>query len=86
MVDLVMQASGNLANVDILELSESTLPGVGIFHTIMGLGRQMVKELDLKLTTHCHGTVEEEKPQIQHYLIEVSGLVRVEVAPPPVYR
>ena len=50
MVDLVMQASGNLANVDILELSESTLPGVGIFHTSKGLGRRMVKELDLKLT------------------------------------
>ena len=43
-----MQASGNLVEVDILELSESPWPGVGIFHTGMGLGRQMVKELDLK--------------------------------------
>ena len=33
--------------LDILELSES---GVGIFHTFMGLGRKMGKELDLKLT------------------------------------
>ena len=46
---LVMQASGNLVEVDILERPESPWPGV-IFHTSMGLGRQIVKELDLKLT------------------------------------
>ena len=45
-----MQVSGNLVEVDILELSESPWPAVGIFHTSMRLGRQMVKELDLKLT------------------------------------
>ena len=43
---LVMQAPGSLVEVDILELSESPLPTV---RTIMGLGRRMVKELDLKL-------------------------------------
>ena len=45
-----MQASGSLVEVDILELSESPWPGIGIFHTIMGLEQQMVEELDLKLT------------------------------------
>ena len=50
MAGLVMQAYGILVEVDILELSESPWPGVGIFHTSMGLGHQMVKELDLKLT------------------------------------
>ena len=44
-----MQASGNLVEVDIPELSESPWPGVGIFHTSMGLGWQIVKKLDLKL-------------------------------------
>ena len=47
---LVMQASGNLVEVDILELSEFPWPGVGIFHASMGLGQRMVKELDVKLT------------------------------------
>ena len=45
-----MQASGNLVEVDILELSEFPWPGVGIFHTSMGLGQRMVKEIDLKMT------------------------------------
>ena len=36
--------------MDILELSESLCSGVDIFFTSMGLGWQMVKELDLKLT------------------------------------
>ena len=34
--------------MDILELSESPCSGVGICCTSTGLGRQMVKELDLK--------------------------------------
>ena len=46
----VMQASGSLVDVDILELSESPCSGVDIFCTSMGLGRRIVKELDLKLT------------------------------------
>ena len=45
-----MQASGSLVEVNILELSESSLPGVDIFHTRMGQGQRMVKELVLKLT------------------------------------
>ena len=47
---LVMQASGSLVDVDILELSESPGYGIDIFCTSMGLGWQIVKELDLKLT------------------------------------
>ena len=43
-------ASGSLVDVDIPELSESPWPGIDIFCTNMGLGRQIVKELDLKLT------------------------------------
>ena len=45
-----MQASGSLVEVGILELSESRWPGVDIFHTSMGLGWRMVKELDPKRT------------------------------------
>ena len=44
MAGLVMQVSGSLVEVDILELSESLWPSVGICHTSMGLGRWMVKE------------------------------------------
>ena len=43
-------ASGSLVDVNIPELSESPWPGIDIFCTSMGLGRQIVKELDLKLT------------------------------------
>ena len=50
MADLVMQPSGSLVEVHILELSESPSHGVGIFHTSMGLGQWMVKELDQILT------------------------------------
>ena len=46
----VMQASGSLVEFDILELSGSPWPGIGIFCTSMGLGRRIGKELDLKLT------------------------------------
>ena len=46
----VSPASGRLVDVDIQELSESPCSGVDIFCTSMGLGLQMVKELDLKLT------------------------------------
>ena len=46
----VIPVSGRLVDVDILELSESPWPGIGIFCTSMGLGRHMVKELDLKQT------------------------------------
>ena len=44
-------ASGRLVDVDILELSESPWPGFDFFCTSMVLGRQMVKELDLKVET-----------------------------------
>ena len=40
----------NGKDVDIPELSESPWPGFDIFCTSMGLGRRIVKELDLKLT------------------------------------
>ena len=43
-----MQASGSLVDVDIPELSESPWPGIDIF--CISMGRQIVKELDLKLT------------------------------------
>ena len=49
----VIPASGRLVDVDIPdipELSESPWPGFDIFCTSMGLGRQIEKELDLKLT------------------------------------
>ena len=39
-----MQASGSLVDVDF------PWPGIDIFCTSMGLGRQIVRELDLKLT------------------------------------
>ena len=44
-------ASGSLVvDVDIPELSESLWPGIDIFCTSMGLGRQIGKELDMQLT------------------------------------
>ena len=43
-------APGSLVDVDISELSESSWPGIEIFCTSIGLGRQIVTELDLKLT------------------------------------
>ena len=43
-------ASGSIVDVDIPKLSESPWPGIDILCTSMGLGRQIVKELDLKLT------------------------------------
>ena len=43
-------ACGSLVDVDITELSESPWPGIDIFCTSMGLGRQILKELDLKQT------------------------------------
>ena len=44
-------ASGSLVDVEISKLSESPWPGIDIFCTTsMGLGRRIVKELDLKLT------------------------------------
>ena len=42
--------SGSLVDVDIPKLSESPWPGIDIFCTSMGLGRQIVEELDLKMT------------------------------------
>ena len=50
MTGLVMQASGNLDEVDILELSQFPCRRVDICPTSMGLGRRMVKEIDLELT------------------------------------
>ena len=47
---LVMQASGNLVEVDILDLSRFPCRGVGICHTSIGLVLIMAKEIDLKLT------------------------------------
>ena len=46
----VIPASGRLVDVDIPELSESPWPGLDIFWASMGLGRRIVRELDLKLT------------------------------------
>ena len=45
-----MQVSGNLVEVDILELSRFPCRSVGICHTKIGLVLMMVKEIDLKLT------------------------------------
>ena len=45
-----MQVSASLVDVDFPELSESPWSGIDIFCTSMGLGRLIVKELDLKLT------------------------------------
>ena len=42
--------SGSLVDVDIPELSESLWPSMDIFYSSMGLGRRIVKELDVKLT------------------------------------
>ena len=47
MADLVIQEYESRVEVDILELSWL---GVGIFHTSIGLGLMMVKEIGLKLT------------------------------------
>ena len=47
---LVKQASGNLLEVDILELSRFPCCGVGICHTSIGLVLMMVREIYLKLT------------------------------------
>ena len=49
-VGLVIQVSGSLVEVDVMELLRIPCPGAGIYHASMELGRQMVKELDLKLT------------------------------------
>ena len=46
----VIPGSERLVDVRNLELSESSWPGVCICCTNMELGRQMVKELDVKLT------------------------------------
>ena len=46
----VIPVSGRLVDGDNLELSESPCSGVDICCTSMGLGRQMVKRLDLKPT------------------------------------
>ena len=45
-----MQASGNLVEVDILELSRFPGHGADIFGTSMRLVLLMMKEIDLKLT------------------------------------
>ena len=51
----VIPASGRLVDVDILELSEFSCSGAGICCTSMGLGQQMLKELDQKLTLEMDG-------------------------------
>ena len=51
----VIPAPGRLVDVGILELPVSSRSGVGISCTSMRLGRQMVKELDLKLTLGMTG-------------------------------
>ena len=45
-----MQASGNLVDVDILELSRFSCGGVDILCTSIGLVLMMMKKIDLKLT------------------------------------
>ena len=47
-----MQVSGNLVEVDILELSKFPCCGVDICHTSIGLGLIKVKDIDLKLKLH----------------------------------
>ena len=47
---LVMQESGNLVEVDILELSRFPCRGVDIFCTSIILVLLMMKEINLKLT------------------------------------
>ena len=49
MAGLLIQASGSLVEVDLLQLSWFPCPGVDICYTSIGLGLMMVKELDLKL-------------------------------------
>ena len=39
---LVMQASGSLVEVPILEVSVSQCPGIGNFPTSLGMGQRMV--------------------------------------------
>ena len=46
---LVMQLSGRLVDVDIVELSRLPCRGFGIFHTIIVLGLVMVVEIYPKL-------------------------------------
>ena len=46
----IIPAPGRLVNVSILEPSNSKCPGVGICHTIIGLGLRMTKKLNLELT------------------------------------
>ena len=47
MADLVMQAAGNLVDVDILELSRFPCHGVDIFCTSIRLVLLIMKEIDL---------------------------------------
>ena len=58
----IIPASGRLVDVDILELSECPWPGDDIFCTSMGLGRQMAKELGLKLTLGLTESQQTESP------------------------
>ena len=62
---LVIPASGRLVDVVIMELSESPWPGIDIFCTSIGLGRWIVKELDLKLTLGMAGRQKTEFPPDQ---------------------
>ena len=55
-----MQASGNLVEADILELSRFPCHGVGICRTSIGLALMMTEEVDLKLTL---GMVERRKTE-----------------------
>ena len=57
-----MQASGNLVEVDILELSRFPCRGVGICLPSIGLVLMMVKEIDLKLTLGMAERIKTESP------------------------
>ena len=57
-----MQASGNLVEVDILELSRFPRSGVDIFCTSIRLVLLLMKEIDLKLTLGMAERTKTESP------------------------
>ena len=64
--------SRKLVEVDILETSEFLGSGVVIYHTSMGLGLKMAKELDPKLTLEWLRGEQLSFPMISHHVEEVS--------------
>ena len=79
-VGLVMQASGKLVEVDILELSRFPCCGVDIFYTSIVLVLMMVKEIDLKLTQGMSERRKTESPPDEE---SWGGVQRFESRPDP---